>query len=78
MIEGNGVAKSDWITITRYSDRQYDPSLQCSIDSLHIYDSDSSKIGLSDLPIGKHTFTVVGPSNGETVVRAFSWKIIPS
>jgi hypothetical protein len=45
---------------------------------LHIYGSDSSKIGLSDLPIGKHTFTVVGPSNGETIVRAFSWKIIPS
>jgi hypothetical protein len=78
VIEENGVAKSDWITITRYSDSQYDPSLQCSIDSLHIYGSDSSEIGLSDLPIGKHTFTVVEPSNGETIVQAFSWKIIPS
>ena len=78
VIEENGVTKSDWITITGYSDSQYDPSLQCSIDSLHIYCSDSGEIGLSDLPIGKHTFTVVEPSNGETIVRAFSWKIIPS
>jgi len=78
VIEENGVTKSDWITITGYSDTQYDPSLQCSIDSLHIYCSDSGEIGLSDLPIGKHTFTVVEPSNGETIVRAFSWKIIPS
>jgi hypothetical protein len=78
VIEENGVTKSDWITITGYSDSQYDPSLQCSIDSLHIYCSDSREIGLSDLPIGKHTFTVVEPSNGETIVRAFSWKIIPS
>lgn len=78
VIEGNGVTKSDWITITGYSDSQYDPSLQCSIDSLHIYCSDSGEIGLSDLPIGKHTFTVVEPSDGETIVRAFSWKIIPS
>jgi hypothetical protein len=78
VIEENGVTKSDWITITGYSDSQYDPSLQCSIDSLHIYCSDSREIGLSDLPIGKHTFTVVEPSNGETIVRAFSRKIIPS
>jgi len=78
VIEENGVTKSDWITITGYSDSQYVPSLQCSIDSLHIYCSDSGEIGLSDLPIGKHTFTVVEPRNGETIVRAFSWKIIPS
>jgi hypothetical protein len=78
VIEENGVTKSDWITITGYSDSEYDPRLQCSIDSLHIYCSDNSEISLSDLPIGKHIFTVVEPSNGETIVRAFSWKTIPS
>jgi hypothetical protein len=77
VIEENGVTKSDWIAITGYSYSEYDPSLQCSIDSLHIYCSDNGEIGLSDLPIGKHTFTVVEPSNGETIVRAFSWKTIP-
>jgi hypothetical protein len=78
VIEENGVTKSDWIIISGYSDSEYDPRLQCSIDSLHIYCSDSREIGLSDLPIGKHIFTVVEPSNGETIVRAFSWKITPS
>src|SRR5919198_4004611 len=37
VIEENGVTKSDSITITGYSDSEYDPGLQCSIDSLHIY-----------------------------------------
>jgi hypothetical protein len=78
VIEENGVTKSDWITITGYSDIEYDPRLQCSIDSFHIYCNDSGDVGLSDLPTGKHTFTVVEPSNGEMIVRAFSWKTIPS
>jgi hypothetical protein len=78
VIEENGVTKSDWIIISGYSDSEYDPRLHCSVDSLHIYCGDSREIGLSDLPIGKHIFTVVEPSNGETIVRAFSWKITPS
>jgi hypothetical protein len=77
VIEENGVTKSDWIQITGYSDGEYNPGRQCSIDSFHIYCNDSGAVGLSDLHAGKHTFTVVEPSNGETIVRAFSWKTIP-
>ena len=36
VIEDNGVTKSDGITIRGYSDSEYDPGLQCSIDSFHI------------------------------------------
>jgi hypothetical protein len=78
VIEENGVTKSDEITITGYSDSEYDARLQCSIDSLHIYCNGSGEVSISGLPTGKHTFTVVEPSNGETIVRAFSWNIIPS
>jgi hypothetical protein len=78
VIEENGVTKSASIHITGYSDSEYDPRLQCSIDSFHIYCSDSGDIGLSGLHAGKHTFTVVEPSNGETIVRGFSWESIAS
>jgi hypothetical protein len=78
VIEENGVTKSASIHITGYSDSEYDPRLQCSIDSFHIYCSDSGDIGLSGLHAGKHTFTVIEPSNGETIVRGFSWESIAS
>jgi hypothetical protein len=41
VIEENGVTRSDAITISGYSGIEYDPRLQCSIDSLHIYCNDS-------------------------------------
>lgn len=78
VIEDNGVTKSDWIQITGYSDGEYNPGRQCSIDSFHIYCNDSGAVSLSDLHAGKHTFTIVEPSNGETIVRAFSWMSLPS
>jgi hypothetical protein len=78
VIEDNGVTKSDAITIRGYSDSEYDPGLQCSIDSFHIYCNDSDEVSLSGLHAGKHTFTVVEPNNGETIVRAFSWMGLPS
>jgi hypothetical protein len=78
VIEDNGVTKSDWIIIRGYSDSEYNPGRQCSIDSFHIYCNDSGEVGLSDLHAGKHTFTVIEPSNGETIVRAFSWMSLPS
>jgi hypothetical protein len=77
-IEENGVTKSDGITITGYSDSEYDPRLQCSIDSLYIYCSDGMSIGMDGLHAGKHTFTTIEHSSGETIVRDFSWNIIAS
>jgi hypothetical protein len=78
VIEDNGVTKSDWIIIRGYSNSDYNPGRQCSIDSFHIYCNNSDEVGLSGLHAGKHTFTVVEPSNGETIVRAFSWMSLPS
>jgi hypothetical protein len=78
VIEDNGVTKSDGITVRGYSDSEYDPGLQCSIDSFHIYCNDGGEVSLSGLHAGKHTFTVVEPNNGETIVRAFSWMSLPS
>jgi hypothetical protein len=78
VIEENGVTKSDWISITGYSDSEYDPRLQCSIDSLHINCSDGGPISMSPLHAGKHTFTIIEHSSGETLVRGFSWNIIAS
>lgn len=78
VIEDNGVTKSDWIIIRGYSNSEYNPGRQCSIDSFHIYCNDSGEVGLSGLHAGKHTFTVVEPSNGEMIVRAFSWMSLPS
>jgi hypothetical protein len=75
VIEDNGVTTSHAITLTGYSDTEYDPRLQCSIDSLHIYCSETDEISISGLHTGKHTFTVVESSNGETIVRDFSWNI---
>jgi hypothetical protein len=74
VIEDNGVTESTKMTITGYSDSKYDAGLQCSIDSLPLYCS-GSPVTVSGLPPGEHTFTIVEPSSGETIVRAFSWNI---
>jgi hypothetical protein len=78
VIEENGVTKSDGITITGYSDSEYDARLQCSIDSFNVYCRDGGPISMFPLHAGKHTFTVIEPSSGETIVRSFSWNIIAS
>jgi hypothetical protein len=74
MIEDNGVTESAKMTITGYSDSKYDAGLQCLIDSLPLYCS-GSPVTVSGLPTGEHTFTIVEPSSGETIVRVFSWNI---
>jgi hypothetical protein len=74
LIEDNGVTKSRTMTITGYSDSSYNTKLQCSIDSLPLYCS-GSPVTLSELPAGEHTFAIIEPSSGETIVRAFSWTI---
>ena len=74
VIEDNGVSKSGTITITGHSDSEYDVGLQCWIDSLPLYCSGNS-VTISGLPPGDHTFGIVEPSSGKTIVRAFNWKI---
>jgi hypothetical protein len=78
VIENNdGVASSDQITLTGYSDSLYSTKMLCTIDTLSVY-CDGSPVAISGLPAGKHTFTIMEPSSGETIVRVFSWRIISS
>ena len=78
VIENNdGVARSEQITLTGYSDSVYSTKMLCTIDMLSLY-CDGSPIAISGLPAGKHTFTVMEPSSGETIVRVFSWRNISS
>ena len=72
VIENNdGVARSEQITLTGYSDSLYSTKMLCTIDMLSLY-CDGSPIAISGLPDGKHTFTIMEPSSGETTVRVFS------
>jgi hypothetical protein len=74
MIENNGMTKSGTMTITGHSDDNYDVGLQCWIDSLPLFCSGNS-VTISELPPGRHSFTIVEPGSEETIVRAFSWNI---
>lgn len=73
----NGVARSEQITISGYSDSRYSTKLHCSIDGLPVY-CDGSPITISGLPHGEHRFSVVEPSSAETIIRVFSWKNLSS
>jgi hypothetical protein len=76
VIENNdSVVNSDQITFAEYSDSLYNTKMLCTIDMLPVY-CDGNPIAISGLPAGKHTFTVMEPSSGETIVRAFSWRNI--
>jgi hypothetical protein len=78
VIENNdSVARSEQITLTGYSDSVYSTKMLCTIDMLSLY-CDGSPIAISSLPDGKHTFTIMEPSSGETIVRVFSWSNISS
>jgi hypothetical protein len=78
VIENNdGVARSEQITLTGYSDSPYSTKMLCTIDILPLY-CDGRPIAISGLPAGKHTFTIMEPSGGETIVRVFSWRNISS
>jgi hypothetical protein len=77
IVISDGLARSAQITISGYSDSSYSTKLNCSIDALPVY-RDGSQISLPGLPHGKHTFTISEPISGETRVRVFSWKTIPS
>ena len=78
VIENNdSVARSEQITLTGYSDSVYSTKMLCTIDMLSLY-CDGSPIAISGLPDGKHTFTIMEPSSGETIVRVFSWRNISS
>ena len=74
VIENNdGVARSEQITLTGYSDSPYSTKMLCTIDMLPLY-CDGSPIAISGLPAGKHTFTIMEPSSGETIIHIFSWR----
>jgi hypothetical protein len=78
VIENNeGVARSEQITLTGYSDSLYTTKMLCTIDMLPLY-CDGSPITISGLPAGRHTFTIMDPGSGETIVRVFSWRNISS
>ena len=71
----NGVARSEQITISGYSDIGYSTKLRFSIDTLPVY-CDGSPIAISGLPHGKHKFSIAETSSAETVVRVFNWENI--
>jgi hypothetical protein len=71
----DGVTLLEEITISGYSDSKYSTKMLCTIDMLPVY-CDGSPIDISGLPAGKHTFTIMEPSSGETIVRVFSWRNI--
>lgn len=71
----NGVARSEQITISGYSDIRYSTKLRCSIDTLPVY-CESSPITISGLPHGKHKFSIAETSSAEIVVRGFNWENI--
>jgi NAD(P)-dependent dehydrogenase (short-subunit alcohol dehydrogenase family) len=73
LINNAGIASSEQITLTGYSHSQYSTKMLCTIDMLPLY-CDGSPIVISGLPAGKHTFTIMEPSGGETIVRVFSWR----
>ena len=71
----NGVARSEQIIISGYSDIGYSTKLRCSIDTLPVY-CDGSPITISGLPHGKHKFSIAETSSAETVVRVINWENI--
>jgi hypothetical protein len=71
-----GVARSEQVTISGYSDSTYSTKLQCSIDALPLY-CDGSPVVLPGLPLGKHTFATLEPSSSEITIRVFRWETIP-
>ena len=76
VIDNNdGVARSEQITLTGYADSPYSTKILCTIDMLPLY-CDGSPIAISGLPAGKHTFTIMEPSSGETIIHIFSWRNI--
>jgi hypothetical protein len=70
---GDSVARLEQLTLTGYSDSPYSTKMLCTVDMLPVY-CDGGPIIIPGLPAGKHTITIMEPSNGgETMVRVFSW-----
>jgi hypothetical protein len=75
---GDSIARSEQLTLTGYSNTQYSTEMLCTVDMLPVY-CDGGPIIIPELPAGKHTITIMEPSNGgETMVRVFSWVNISS
>jgi hypothetical protein len=75
VIENNGLTKSGEMTIAGYSDISYSTELHCAIDSLPAYCS-GDPVTFSELPPGKHVFTMVESINDQIVVQYFGWNIL--
>jgi hypothetical protein len=67
-----GIASSDQITISGYSDSRYSTKLHCLIDIHPVY-CDGRPITIGRLPDGEHKFSIIEPSGDEEVVRIFNW-----
>jgi hypothetical protein len=68
----NGVARSEQISISGYSDSVYSTELQCWIDTLPVY-CDGSPITIIGLPDGNHELRIVEAGGAGTEVNLFSW-----
>jgi hypothetical protein len=78
VIDSNkGIASSDQITISGYSQDTYNTKLYCSIDTLPIH-CNGGPIEILGLPDGNHELRIVEPGNGETIIRVFEWKSGPT
>jgi hypothetical protein len=71
----NGVATSEHISISNYSDEPYSTELQCFVDTLPVY-CDGGPITLKGIPVGTHQITIVDPGHGETQITAFEWNTV--
>ena len=68
----NGVARSEQISISGYSDVGYSTELECWIDTLPVY-CDGSPIIVAGLPDGVHEVRIVEPGSDGTKVSVFDW-----
>lgn len=67
-----GVARSDQITISGYSDDTYNSELRCYIDNQPVY-CKGSPITFSGIPDGDHELHIVELDKSDPVVSVFKW-----
>jgi len=73
---GDGIARSDQITLSGYSEDSYSTDLKCLIDTLPLY-CDGSPITIPGLPDGDHAFSIVDSSYGDApAFHVFNWKTV--
>jgi hypothetical protein len=68
----NGVARSNQISISGYSDSVYSTELQCWIDTLPVY-CDGSPITITGLPDGSHELRIAEAEGTGQEISVFDW-----